>query len=101
MDPVKRTLQTKQIWWVRPDLNWGLGAQSRAKLKQTAELVRRAQREARIGPSTTAASILKRVALGLEGRLVAGSACCEVDVSGWRLNLHVQNRRISSLENGT
>ena len=65
------TLAAKGIWWVRPDLNWGLGAPSRTKLKQTADLVRRAQREARIGPSTTADSILERVALGLEGRLEA------------------------------
>ena len=52
-------------------MNWGLGAQSRAKLKHTAELVRRAQHEARIGPSTMADSILERVALGLEGGLEA------------------------------
>ena len=71
MDPVRRLLAAKGMWWVRPDLNWGLGAPSRAKLKQTAELARRAQREARIGPSTTADSILERVALGLEGRLEA------------------------------
>ena len=65
------TLAAKGMWWVRPDLNWGQGAPSRTKLKQTADLVRRAQREARIGPSTTADSILERVALGLEGRLEA------------------------------